>query len=66
MTATAQLEAESGHTYDPHLVAVLLAEQSHGAACDRLFVRRVLLCDLDVRPDVLVHQPLHRFDLMIG
>ena len=55
---------KTGDGDDAHLVAVLLAEQRHGAGRERL----VELHDVGVAPgvvrkDLLVHQPLDFVDL---
>ena len=42
----AQLHAQAGDSHDPHDVAVLLAEQRHRPARDRLGVRLLLECEL--------------------
>ena len=56
--AAAQLLAEAGDGDDAHPVAVLFAEQSHGAGVERLVEIHDVGVDLDVLQDLLVDEPL--------
>ena len=52
--ATAQLLGESGNLDHPHDVAVLLAEERHGALLDRRLIRLDLGCHRDVARNLVV------------
>ncbi len=66
MTAAAQLEAVARHLDHPHRIAVLLAEQRHGAPIDGVPIRHKPLRHLFVRPNLLVHQPLDFLQLTVA
>ena len=61
--AAAELLAETGDVDDAHLVAVLFAEQRHGAGPDGLIERHDRGFDRGVAQDLLVDQALDFFDL---
>jgi hypothetical protein len=60
--SAAQLLAEIGDVDDAHLIAVLFAEQRHGACADGFIERHHFGFHLGIAEDLLVDEPLHLVD----